>query len=196
MQEPFFKIRNQFNAYFLTFTVVGWVDIFSRKQCRDILIDSLKYCIDKKGLILYAYVVMTNHMHTIMAARPDSDGLSAIIRDFKKFTSKAILKWMINNRQESRRDWMSDIFLQYAKTTARNEHFQVWTHDNHPFELLFPSTTEQKLNYIHYNPVKAGFVRLPQEYLYSSAGNYYGNIENLLDVTLLDFGGKIGKVRT
>ena len=78
-------------AYYITMTVVGWIDIFTRKNHRDGIIDSLKYCQNEKGLIIYAYVIMSNHIHMVV----DSNGLftlKEIIRDFKKFTSKKILE--------------------------------------------------------------------------------------------------------
>ena len=75
-------ITDQYAIYFLTFTIVGWVDIFTRKECKDIIVDSLKYCNSNKGLSIHAYVIMSNHIHLIVSAREDSGGLSGIIRDF------------------------------------------------------------------------------------------------------------------
>ena len=97
-----YQIRDQDQAYFLTFQVVGWADIFSRKIYRDILIDSFDYCRKHKGLLLYAKVVMTNHVHVIMQSK--NGDLSGLVRDFKKFTSKRILKEVNTNHQESRKE--------------------------------------------------------------------------------------------
>ena len=80
-----YNIDDQYGLYFLTFTLVGWVDLFTRKECKDIVIDSLKYCVRNKGLIISAYVLMESHLHIVASAKEKSDGLSAIIRDFKKF---------------------------------------------------------------------------------------------------------------
>lgn len=88
------KIKNQDALHFITITVVGWVDIFTRMQYKDIIIESLKFCVQNKGLKLYAYVIMTNHLHLIVSA---DAGISDIIRDFKKFTSKEILKLLIED---------------------------------------------------------------------------------------------------
>jgi putative transposase len=63
-----YKIKNQYAVYFLTFTICGWVDVFIRKETKKIIIDSLKYCMKNKGLVLYAYVIMTNHIHIIAKA--------------------------------------------------------------------------------------------------------------------------------
>ena len=94
MNDSGYKIRDPYGIHFLTFTAVGWIDVFTRKETKQILIDSFKYCIENKGLVLYAYVIMTNHVHIIARAEKSTSGLSDIIRDFKKFTSKAIIKWV------------------------------------------------------------------------------------------------------
>ena len=78
-----YKIRNQTETHFITFAVVYWIDVFSRKQYRDIVVDSLRYCQQNKGLILHAWVIMSNHVHFIISAQDDSK-LSDILRDFKK----------------------------------------------------------------------------------------------------------------
>ena len=90
--------------YFVTFTVHQWVHVFSRKQYIEILIDSLKFCQSKKGLKIYAWVVMSNHVHLIL--RSDDNKLSDIIRDFKKYTSTKIVKAIQENKKESRRSWL------------------------------------------------------------------------------------------
>jgi REP element-mobilizing transposase RayT len=161
-----FQIREQYATHFLTHSIVDWVDVFSRKNYRDIVIESLDYCVKNKGLKLYAYVIMTNHIHLI--ARSETGKLSDTIRDYKKFTANAILD-AIKAEPESRREWMLHRFSWNAAHTTRNRSFQVWTHDNHPETVYSQDFFNQKLNYIHQNPVRAGWVELPEEYLYSSA---------------------------
>lgn len=190
-----FKIRNQYLPHFVTFTVVGWVDIFTRKQCRDILITNLKYCIDHKGLLLYGYVIMSNHLHAIMAVEEDTNGLSFFIRDYKSYTSKQLIQWILSTHKESRQDWMTSIFRNYGLSTHQNEMFQIWTHYNHPVLVTEMDIFNQKINYIHNNPVKAGIVRKTEDYLYSSASNYAGFKDNLLDVIIVDHWSKIGLIR-
>jgi len=77
-------------VYFVTDTVVDWVDIFSRPTYKHIILESLKYCQEQKGLLIYAWVLMTNHLHMIVGANEDNN-VSDIMRDFKKFTSKVII---------------------------------------------------------------------------------------------------------
>ena len=94
-----YQIDNQAGLYFLTFQVVEWVDIFTRKIYVDIVLDSLTYCRKEKGLKLYAFVIMSNHIHMIVSA--EKENLSAVIRDFKRYTATTILKAIQENKQES-----------------------------------------------------------------------------------------------
>lgn len=179
-----YKILNQDGLHFLTFTVVEWVDVFTRKMYKDILIESLKHSINNKGLILNAYVIMSNHLHII--AHTDNDaGLSAIIRDFKKFTSKEIIKTIMNEKTESRKKWMIKIFKENGINNSNNKKYQFWIQKNRPTELVSPKWINQKLNYIHNNPVKAGIVENADDYIYSSARNYIGK-EGIIDVEVID----------
>jgi REP element-mobilizing transposase RayT len=159
-----YHIADQNAVYYLTITVQEWVDVFTRKRYRDIIIESLQYCIDNKGLSLYAYVIMSNHIHLIARAKEGFE-LSNIMRDFKRHTSKQILN-SIQSEPESRRSWMLNIF-----SISENK-YEFWKKDNHPFVLYSNEMIKQKLNYIHQNPVRAGLVREAQEYMYSSASNF------------------------
>lgn len=163
-----YQIHDPQGLYFLTFQVVGWADIFTRKIYRDILIDSFVYCQREKGLKLHAYVIMSNHVHCILSTE---NNLSDIVRDFKKHTSKAILK-QIENPKESRREWLKLIFKYHAKYNKRVRLVQFWTHENHAVELSSNEMIDSRINYIHQNPVKAGIVENDFEYLYSSARNF------------------------
>jgi REP element-mobilizing transposase RayT len=98
-----YQIYNQSGSYFLTLQVVDWIDIFSRKVYRDIILDSLDYCRKNKGLQIWAYVIMTNHIHCILSA--ENGNLSDIIRDFKRHTASNIIA-EIQESTESRKDWM------------------------------------------------------------------------------------------
>ncbi len=176
-----YQIKDQDSCYFLTIQVVEWIDVFSRKNYRDCIIDSLKFCQDNKGLRMFAFVIMSNHIH--MLVRSETGNLSDTLRDFKSFTSKEILK-MIMSEKESRKEWMLKIFRLAASKHERNSEYQVWTHNNHAEEMFSNKFIEQKLEYIHNNPVRAGIVEYPEEYVYSSARNY-ADKDGLLDVSLV-----------
>jgi REP element-mobilizing transposase RayT len=185
MARKGYIIHNQQAVYYLTFTVVGWIDIFTRQAYRDIVIESLKYCQQKKGLHLHAYVIMSNHIHLVVSV-DEGFTVSAFMRDCKKFTATRILDAIENSGVESRRDWMLHQFKYYASLHSRNETYQLWEHDNHPIELSSPAFTQQKIDYIHQNPVTAGLVYRAEDYIYSSASNYAG-LDQIIDVDCLFF---------
>ncbi len=172
MKEDGYKIRNQFGVHFITFAVVQWVDVFSRYCYAETVLNSLSFCIKEKGLKVHAWCIMSNHIHLIVSA--EKGNLSDILRDFKSFTAKRIFQQIQDNQEESRKNWMLWIFKQVAKTNLRNDTHQFWQQDNQPIELLTPEFTLIKLNYLHNNPVKAGFVEKPEDYLLSSARDYNG----------------------
>lgn len=176
-----YKIRDQAATHYLTFSIMGWIDIFSRQLYRDIIMDSFKYCRFNKGLQIGGYVIMSNHIHTIWTAK--NANLSDIVRDFKTFTSKAITK-SIQEEPESRREWLLHMFRFYANRTATNDFFKVWTGDNHPEVIYSDSFLKTKLNYIHENPVRAGIVSDPEHYRYSSAADYSGK-KGVTEIDLL-----------
>ena len=170
-------------AYFLTMTVVNWVDVFTRPVYKHIIIDALKYNQENKGLIIYAWCLMSNHLHLIAEA-DEKHNLSDILRDFKKFTSKAIVKEIGENLQESRKKWMLSEFEFAGRYKSNIKHYKFWQDGNEAKEIHSNSFLEQKLDYIHENPVKAELVENGHEYLYSSAKNYAGEV-GLIDVVLI-----------
>jgi len=174
-------ITDQHNPYFLTLTVVHWIDLFSRKDYRDVIVESLNYCIKEKNIRVYSWVIMTNHVHLICQASPPGS-MSSFLRDFKKFTSKAIIKKM-EEIHESRKEWLLDMFAFEAHRTGRAKYFKIWKDDNHAIDLTVIDMDE-KIEYIHLNPVRAGWVLCEDHYLYSSAIDYYGG-EGLVDVQLV-----------
>ena len=179
------KILDQNGLNFLTFTIVEWIDLFSRPVYKDIIISSLTFCQKNKGLNVHAYVIMSNHVHVIFSTEA-SIGLSSIIQHFKSFTAKQILKY-INDKTnvESRRTWLLNHFAFNARKNNKKSQNQVWQSDNHPVMLYSPKAIRQNLLYIHNNPVVAKIVREQEDYIYSSASNYI-NGQGLLDVQILD----------
>jgi len=165
-----YKIYDQSQPHYMTLQVIDWVDVFTRSAYKELILESFDFCRKEKGLLLYAYVIMTNHIHLIARAQQDFL-LSDILRDFKKFTANKLLD-LIKQPSESRRDWMLKRFEFAALGHQRNRNFQFWTHENHAIELHSKEFIEQRLNYIHLNPVRAGIVENPEDYLFNSARNY------------------------
>lgn len=175
-----YQIKDHAAAHYLTFQVVGWADIFSRQVYRDIVHQSFQYCRKERGLELFAYVIMTNHVHTIM--RSKLGGMSGLVRDIKKHTSKEIIKEIQTSNKESRREWLEMVFRYHAKYNKRAGDKQLWTHENHAVEMATNEIMDSRVNYIHDNPVRAGWVSNPEDYLHSACKktvefyemNYFG----------------------
>jgi putative transposase len=178
-----YKVGEDAIPHFVTFSVVGWIDVFSREQYKELLIESLKYCQGNKGMVLHAWVIMTNHVHLIISS--NSNKIEYIVRDLKKYTSKQIIKAIQENNMESRKEWMLNIFSYTGKNNNNNKEFQFWKQDYHPIELNSAEKIKQRLDYLHENPVRSGLVWEPWHYKYSSAIDYYTNEHGLLKVELL-----------
>lgn len=166
--------------HFVTFSVVGWVDVFSRERYKEIMLESLRYCIENKGLQLHAWVIMTNHVHLILSS--DSEKIEHLVRDIKKFTSKQMIKAIQENPKESRREWMLNLFAYAGQSNNNNKNFQFWKQDYHPVELNTNEKLSQRLQYLHENPVRSGLVWEAWHYKYSSAIDYYTNEKGLLPI--------------
>jgi REP element-mobilizing transposase RayT len=179
-----YKFLDPEGIYFISFSTVGWVDIFTRPEYKNIFVDSVQYCQQRKGLILHAWCLMTNHVHLIFSSA-EKGKQSEILRDLKKFTSNQIIKAIRSNPLESRKEWILEIFKKAGIRNCNNQNFQFWQQDNHPIEIYSPRIISQKIEYIHDNPVKSGFVIEAEHYLYSSARNYAGQ-KGILEVEILD----------
>jgi putative transposase len=165
-----YHIVNQHAVHFLTLTVVDWIDLFTRKEFSLIVVESLNYCAANKNLIIYGWVIMSSHIHLLCKVN-EPDGLSSVLRDLKKFISKQIIK-QVDDVGESRKEWLLNRFSYEAKRIHRAKNYKVWKDDNHAIEIDAYIDIEQKLNYIHDNPVKALIVSQAEHYYFSSAIDY------------------------
>ena len=170
-------------AYFITITTVGWIDVFTRLNQKNNIIQALNYFQQNKGLEIYAYCIMHSHIH-ILCKGTNGAILSDIIRDFKKHTSKKIIQ-TITEEPESRREWMLDYFRKSCEHLKRNQEYKVWQNGYHAEIVSSNYFIKQKIDYIHNNPVKDKIVTLPEDYYFSSARNY-AHLSNDLEVELLD----------
>jgi len=196
-------------------TVIKWLDIFTKPEYFQIITDSLKYCRQYKGLLIQAYVIMTNHLHLMVSAResvardykslatdykslatvgdktlegicnPEQSFqnipiLSAIIRDFKKYTAKKIYQQL----KKDNRHYLSRILRIYK--SDKNKDFQLWQHDNHAITIESEKFFDQKINYIHNNPVEKQYVEKPEDWLYSSARNYFLDDNSIMEIDVLE----------
>ena len=180
MSTKYKAIDNQ--CYFITITTVGWIDVFTRLNQKNLIINSLKYCQEEKGLEIYAYCLMHSHLHMVCRAKKSAK-LADIIRDFKKYTSKKIIKTILNE-PESRREWMLNYFKDGCKHLKRKQEYKVWQNGYHAEVAYSNSFIKEKINYVHKNPVKDKIVQFPEDYIFSSARNY-AELDNELEVILI-----------
>ncbi|MCC6585031.1 MAG: transposase [Chitinophagales bacterium] len=178
-----YKVGEDVLPHFLTFTVIGWIDVFSRDTYKEKLLESLRYCIDEKGLTVHAWVIMTNHVHLIVSAK--NNKIADVVRDIKKYTSRQIIELIEQNPKESRKEWMLNIFSFAGKSNNNNKNYQFWKQDYHPVELNTYEKLKQRLVYLHENSVRSGLVWEALHYKYSSAIDYYTNEKGLLKVEFL-----------
>jgi putative transposase len=178
-----YKFNDQDQLYFVSFAIVNWIDLFIRNEYKDIVTDSWKYCQTNKGLEIYAWCIMTSHIHMIVGTHGEK--LENIMRDMKKHTSAELKRAIKEHPGESRKEWMLWMMERAGKKNSQNSNFQLWQQDNHPIELFDNKILHQKLDYIHYNPVVARIVEKPEDYLYSSARNYCG-LPGLIDIILVE----------
>lgn len=177
-------IRDQAATYFLTITVVDWVDIFTRQDYRDVVVCSLNFNIKEKGLVLHSWVIMSNHIQLV--CRVDSQiGMSGFLRDFKKFTSKKIIE-LIKEIPESRKNWLLNKFEFEAKCSGRTKNYKLWKDGNHAIDLTNNLIDiNEKIEYVHMNPVVNGLVDKPEDFLYSSARDYICKRRGLVEIQVV-----------
>lgn len=162
-----YKFKDQSKPYFVSFATVHWIDVFVRREYKELLLESLNYCIDKKGLIIYAWGLMPSHVHLIISTQKEN--MENILRDFKSYTSGRMKEAIKEHPQESRKEWMVWMMERAGIKNSNNSDWQFWQQNNKPIELWDNYMIDQKLNYLHNNPVEAGFVNRAEDYVYSSA---------------------------
>ena len=178
-----YKFADNDKIYFVSFAVTNWIDLFIRNEYREEILNSIRYCQTYKDLELYGWCIMTSHVHLIIGTK--GNPLQNIMRDLKRPTAEALHKSIQTNLIESRREWMLWMMERAAKKNSNTAKFQLWQPESHPIQLINNKMAHQKLDYIHNNPVEAGFVTKAEEWKYSSAIDYYGG-KGLLEIIKLD----------
>lgn len=178
-----YKFRDQSKPYFVSFATVNWIDLFIRPEYSEILIESLRYCQKEKGLEIYAWCIMPSHLHLIIGT--NDKPMQDILRDFKSYTSRNLKEEIINHPSESRKEWILWMMKRSGEKNGNNKGWQLWQQNNQPIELSNNDMLDTRLNYLHQNPVVAGFVTEPEHWKYSSAIDYSGG-KGLLDIYFID----------
>jgi putative transposase len=174
-----YKFLNKQGVYFVSFATVYWIDVFVREDYFIKVIESLKYCRENIGLEIYCWCIMPSHVHLIMRAKENNP--DQVLGRFKEYTSKQVQSLIKGNIEESRREWMTWMFERAGKKSSNVKRGQFWQHNNKPIELWSSEVINQKIEYIHNNPVAAGFVNEPEHWKYSSAIDYSGG-KGLLEI--------------
>ena len=167
-----YKFHDNDKLYFISFATVHWIDVFVREEYMQIIIESWKYCQEKKGLEIYGWGIMPSHVHMIVGSNKEK--LDDIVRDMKKHTSSELKDAIKNNVSESRREWMIWMFERAGKQNSNNKDWQFWQQHNKPLEIKNQEMLDKTLNYIHQNPLVAGFVDKEEDWKYSSARDFCG----------------------
>ncbi len=141
-----YKVHDDTKAYFITFSVIQWINLFHIDKYAQIIVNSLKYCQAHKYLEIFAYCIMPNHVHLLARAGNTEIPLPGIIRDSKKFTSVQIIRQLISDGDKQQ---LVEIFEKHGRENSRNMKYKVWQDGYHPIENISPAMFKQKLNYIH-----------------------------------------------
>jgi len=140
---------------------VEWLPVFTSAACCEILVQSFLYCREHKKLKIYSWVILDNHFHAILSG-PE---LSSTLRALKGFTAQALIKQI----KTERREWLLNQLAYYCAAHKTRSEYQVWQEGAHPQEIVTDLMMEQKVDYIHENPVLRGMVVSPEHWRYSSA---------------------------
>lgn len=160
-------------CYFMTLTVIDWLDIFTSYQYFDLLIKVLKFYQRELNLRIFGYVLMTNYLH-ILAQCQD---MIVFVKDFKSFTTREIKKLL----EEDNRKYILAV-IRFSHSKKRGKDFQIWDSKKWPKLVESEDYFDQKLNYVHENPVVKGYVGKEEDWLYSSARNYYNDDHSIIEV--------------
>ena len=169
-----YKFHNPTGIYFVSFATVHWIDVFVREDYFNTLVECFKYCRENKGLDLFAFCILPSHVHLVFRDKNEDPG--KLIKEIKTFTSKQLQQQILENSKESRKEWIIWMMEQAGKKNSNVKNRQFWQQHNKPIELWSNKVIEQKINYIHNNPVEAGFVTEPFYWKYSSAANFAGEL--------------------
>ncbi|MEX0165071.1 transposase [Pseudomonas brassicacearum] len=159
--------------HFLTCTLMEWLPLFIRPYLVDHLLGCWRYQQTHQNLQLFGYVVLENHLHFVAQA----PNLSTCLCQFKSFTARQII-----NDLQSKGAERALQRLRFSKRAHKQDRvYQLWQEGSHAEQVYSEAVMRQKLDYIHFNPVKRGYVELPEHWRYSSARNYAG-MEGLIEI--------------
>ncbi len=169
---------NDDSLYFLTLSVIKKIPVFTNLSYMNIILDNFTFYQENQHLRIICYVIMDNHIHMI-ASHPHN--LSKVIKNFKSFTAKKLIERLYKDN----RDWILQLMSEHKPDYKQESSFQFWEEGNHPKQIQELKMLNQKIEYIHYNPVKRGLVVNEKDWIYSSASNFLG-LDSVFQVDKLD----------
>ncbi len=161
--------------YSITASTVNWLALFSNPDACAILLNSLQFLIENQRIILHAYVIMENHLHLVLFA----ENLSKEIANFKSFTARKCIDYYIKQQNQFVLNQLTFYKLEYKC----DRQYQFWQEGSHPERITSIEMLQQKIDYTHFNPVRRGYVEMPEHWRYSSARDYAGG-KGLLPVEM------------
>ena len=164
MTRSRYRIFETTYPYFMTCTIVGWLPVFTRREAVNIVLDSWRFAQRERELKLFGYVILENHLHMIASA-PE---LSDVIQRFKSFTARHIIDLLEHNGD---RTLLWQLHFHKLRHKTESQH-QVWQEGSHPQQIQNDEMMWQKMEYVHANPTRRGYVDDPLHWRYSSARNY------------------------
>ena len=173
-----FKVHENAFPHFITTATVHWIPVFVRDDYFRVLADSLTYCAEHKGLAIHGYVLMPHHFHAICSQKEGK--IVEVVRDLKGFTSRRLAPML---ESDGKRSWIQAM----RNAGATRAEIKIWQDHFHPEQVYSQEFFEQKLRYMHDNPVRAGFVVDPCAWKYSSAGLYYLNEASQIPITPIEW---------
>jgi putative transposase len=174
MPRSRYRFTQPNHPHFLTATINNWLPLFTRPEAVEIVLDAWRFLRREASFELFGYVVLENHLHFI-ARSPD---LGRDLQRFKSYTARQLIT-LLEERQATR---LLELLALFKRRHKQQSHYQVWEEGSHPQVVDNEAVMRQKLEYIHLNPVKRGYVDLPEHWRYSSARNYAGQ-QGLIEVT-------------
>lgn len=172
-----YKIYDTNYPYFITCTILHWIPVFTRPETVEIVINSLKYLQKEALLKVNAFVILENHLHLIV----QSANINKDMARFKSFTARKIIDYLKQHNVKSILEQLNF----YKKAHKQDRGFQLWQEGMQPKQIQNVEMMKERINYIHNNPVKRGYVDEPAHWRYSSARIYEGHL-GLIDVEIAD----------
>ena len=169
-----YKIYDKDSPYFITSTIIEWVPIFMSKTYFDILVSSIRYCQEHYGFAVYAYVILDNHFHMVCR----SIELSKVMQACKRHTTKKIIQQL----ETDKKMWTLNLLSYYKKKHKTGSEHQLWQEGFHPQQITSDKMLNQKIEYIHHNPVRRGLVSKPEDWVYSSASDCILNRKGFIEL--------------